>query len=185
MHRLVSAYEEPPRKYHTVQHLSECLLLLSRYRDLAVEPAEVEVALWFHDAIYNVTAHDNEARSAHWAVEELSKAGVMAERIERVRHHILATRHAVLPEGQDQELLVDMDLSILGAPRARFEEYEAQVREEYAWAPEALFRQRRAEVLAEFLARNPIYNTALLRIALERQARENLAYSLGQWRGGG
>ena len=183
--RLLECYAEPQRAYHTLQHLEECLSLLSRNLHLAVEPAEVEISLWFHDAIYNVTARDNEARSAEWAEEELSRVGVNAERIERVKRHILATRHAVLPQGQDQKLLVDVDLSILGAARARFEEYEAQVREEYSWVPEPHFRQRRAEVLAEFLERQPIYNTSALRESHESQARENLAYSLQKLRGGG
>lgn len=180
MQKLVSAYEEPQRKYHTIQHLSECLSLLERNLDLAVEPVEVEISLWFHDAIYNVKASDNEAKSADWAEAELSRAGVAPERISRVKQHILATRHSTLPEGQDQMLLVDIDLSILGAPRPRFEEYEAQVRAEYGWVPEFLFRRKRRSVLAEFLARNPIYSTLRLREALERQARENLAYSLQQ-----
>lgn len=185
MQKLVAAYEEPQRKYHTLQHLTECLSLFSLHLKIAVEPAEVEAALWFHDAIYDVTAHDNEARSASWAVEALSAAGVGEERVERVGQHIMATRHAVLPQGIDQQLLVDIDLAILGASRTRFEEYENQVRAEYAWVPEPLFRQKRAEVLAEFLARQPLYNTAPLRAALEGQARENLAYSLQQLRGGG
>lgn len=180
MQKLTAAYEEPQRKYHTLQHLTACLALLSQYRHVAVEPAEVEAALWFHDAVYDVTAPDNEARSAAWAVEALSAAGVAPARVARVRQHILATRHAALPQGQDQQLLVDIDLAILGADHARFAEYEIQVRAEYAWVPEPLFRQKRAEVLAEFLARDPIYNTAPLRDALERQARENLAGSLQQ-----
>lgn len=185
MQRLLAAYAEPQRKYHTLQHLAECLDLFARHRHVAAEPAEVEAALWFHDAVYDVTAHDNEARSAAWAVEELSAAGVSAEHAERVREHILATRHAALPRGQDQQLLVDIDLAILGANRARFEEYEVQVRAEYAWVPEPIFRQKRADLLAEFLARKPIYNTASLRNALEHNARENLAHSLQQLRGGG
>jgi predicted metal-dependent HD superfamily phosphohydrolase len=84
MQRLVSAYEEPHRKYHTVQHLSECLSLCEQHLDLAVEPSEVEIALWFHDAIYDIKASDNEARSADWAQSELSRAGV-AYSIQRLR----------------------------------------------------------------------------------------------------
>jgi predicted metal-dependent HD superfamily phosphohydrolase len=178
LRRLVVAYGEPHRKYHTVQHLTECLDLLSQHLALAREPAEVEIALWFHDAIYDVKASDNEARSAEWAASELQQAAVSQERIARVKDHILATRHAVLPEGEDQMLLVDIDLSILGAPRARFGEYEAQVRAEYAWVPEFIFRRKRREVLSDFLARDPIYNTPALREALESQARTNLAHSL-------
>jgi predicted metal-dependent HD superfamily phosphohydrolase len=182
MQRLVSAYEEPHRKYHTVQHLSECLSLCEQNLDLAVEPGEVEIALWFHDAIYDVKASDNEARSAEWAQSELTRAGVAPERIVRITQHILATRHAALPVGQDQMLLVDIDLSILGAARARFDEYEKQVRAEYGWVPGILFRRKRREVLEEFLAREPIYNTPRLRQKLESQARENLAYSIERLR---
>jgi predicted metal-dependent HD superfamily phosphohydrolase len=180
MQRLVSAWQGPHRKYHTVQHLSECLSLLEQNLDLAAEPAEVEIALWFHDAIYDVRASDNEARSADWAANELRQAGVSSQRIARIKEHILATRHAALPQGQDQMLLVDIDLSILGAPRARFDEYEIQVRAEYGWVPGFMFRRKRREVLEEFLARDPIYNTAKLRQALEQQARDNLAHSLRQ-----
>lgn len=185
MKKLIAAYEEPQRKYHTLQHLTESLSLLSRYLNLAVEPAEVEIALWFHDSIYDVMAHDNEARSAAWAAESLSNAGVAGDHIEKVHQHILATRHSALPIGQDQQLLVDIDLAILGAARSRFDEYEVQVREEYAWVPEPLFRQKRAEVLDGFLARYPIYNTAALRESFEHQARENLIYSIQKLRGGG
>ena len=180
MRRLIAAYGEPQRKYHTVQHLSECLALFQQNLDLATEPAEVEISLWFHDAIYDVKASDNEDKSAKWAEEELSGAGVASERIERVKQHILATRHAALPEGQDQMLLVDIDLAILGAERPRFMEYEAQVREEYGWVPGFLFRRKRRGVLLEFLERQPIYNTPKLREALEQRARSNLAYSIRQ-----
>lgn len=175
---LLAAWAEPQRKYHTLQHLSECLALFEQYRELAVEPAEVEVALWFHDAIYAVRASDNEARSADWAEAELRRACVPEPRIARVRSHILATRHSALPEGSDQALLVDIDLSILGAPRARFEEYERQVRDEYRWVPGFLFQLKRKQILAQFLARDALFNTPAIRRALETAARENLADSL-------
>jgi predicted metal-dependent HD superfamily phosphohydrolase len=178
MRRLLAAYSEPERRYHTVQHLSECLTLLDQYRALAAEPAEVEIALWFHDGVYNVRGSQNEIRSAEWAERELRDAGVAPERVARVRELILATRHSAPPQGQDQMLVVDIDLAILGAPSARFDEYEAQIRAEYSWVPGFLFRARRHKVLAEFLSRDPIYGTPALRDALEGRARDNLAYAL-------
>lgn len=180
MQQLLQAYAEPQRRYHTPQHLAECLQLFDETRDLAAQPAEVEIALWFHDAVYDVTAGDNEARSADWAERELRAAGVDEARIARIRELILATRHATLPQGQDACLLVDIDLAILGAPRPRFEAYEAQVRAEYAWVPEPLFRRKRRDILQEFLARRPLYRTPRLQARLEAQARANLAWSLQQ-----
>jgi predicted metal-dependent HD superfamily phosphohydrolase len=177
---LIDAYAQSHRKYHTLQHLSECLALFSEYRELASEPDEVEIALWFHDAIYDVKASDNEAKSAQWAAAALRERGVDESRIERVQNHILATRHAALPQGADQVLLVDIDLSILGATADRFDEYEQQVRAEYRWVPDFLFKRKRREILAEFLARSPIYGTAVIRDRLEGRARENLARSLTQ-----
>ncbi len=178
MQRLLAAWAEPQRSYHTLQHLGECLVLFDRYRPLAEQPAEVEMALWFHDAVYDVKGKDNEARSAAWAQAELQAAGVSAAAIDRIAGHIMATCHAALPVGVDQQLLVDIDLSILGAPRPRFLEYEEQVRAEYAWVPGFLFRRKRREILKEFLARQPIYNTPSMREELESRARENLAYSI-------
>lgn len=177
---LVRAWGEPQRKYHTLQHLTECQALLDRHLHLAEHPAEVEMALWFHDAVYDVTAKDNEARSAALAAAELGAAGVAAGAIDRIRHLIMATCHSALPEGTDQQLLVDVDLSILGASRPRFTEYEQQVRAEYQWVPEPLFRERRRATLQEFLHRSPIYHTPALHEQLEKNARDNLRDSLSR-----
>ncbi len=178
MQQLLAAYREPQRRYHSLQHLTECLALLREHLDLAKQPGEVEIALWFHDAVYDVKASDNEQKSADWAARSLTEAGVSQEVIDRVVQLIMATRHAVLPQGRDQQLLVDIDLAILGSSRERFLEYEQQISEEYSWVPEVLFRHKRRAVLEEFMARSPIYNTAALRQQFERQAHDNLAFSL-------
>jgi len=180
MQSLHAAYDAPPRRYHTREHLGECLALFDRHRALAGQPDEVEMALWFHDAVYDLRARDNEERSADWARRELRQAGVAPERVARVAALILATRHAAPPAGDDAALTVDIDLAILGAERRRFEAYEAQVRAEYRWVPGPLFRRTRREVLAAFLARAPLYRTPALREAFEERAQENLARALRQ-----
>ncbi len=88
------------------------------------------------------------------------------------------TRHAAEPVGIDAHVLVDADLSILGAQPARFQEYEAQVRSEYGWVPDAMFRSTRAKILKEFLGRPHLYCTAHFRERYEAQARRNLQHSL-------
>ena len=172
---LVERYVEPHRKYHTLQHLDECVGWFQAASQLAARPAEVEAALWFHDAIYNLGQADNEAQSAKWAQVALSSAGVPDDAVARVSELVLATRHASLPGSQDEQLLVDIDLSILGADERRFAQYEVQIRDEYRFVAEPVFRQKRRAILQSFLDRPFIYSTAHFRSALEARARSNVS----------
>lgn len=171
-------YAEPQRHYHTMQHLGECLGWFEREKALAEHPGEVALALWFHDAVYDVHAHDNEARSAHWAREALRAAGAGEAAAERVHALVMATCHDAVPEGRDAELLIDIDLSILGAERARFDEYERQVGEEYGFVPAAVRLPRRRAILQRFLDRDAIYATPRMHALLEARARANLQRSI-------
>ena len=170
----MAAYAEPQRHYHTQQHLGECLSAFDGALALAEHPAEVEIALWFHDAVYDVKGHDNEQCSADWARDALRDAGVDTGSAQRVHDLVMATRHTAVPSGQDERLLVDIDLSILGAERARFDEYEQQIRREYAYVPGFLFRRKRREILKGFLDRPAIYSTPHFHDRLEARARDNL-----------
>ncbi|RQO53602.1 N-methyl-D-aspartate receptor NMDAR2C subunit [Variovorax sp. KBW07] len=171
-------YGEPQRHYHTMQHLGECLAWFEREKALAERPGEVALALWFHDAIYDVHAHDNEARSADWAHRALTDAGANEATAARVHALVMATRHDAVPEGRDAELLIDIDLSILGAERTRFDEYERQVHAEYAFVPEEVRLPRRRAILQRFLDREAIYATPRMHAQLEAQARINLRRSI-------
>lgn len=172
---LVGAWSEPWRHYHALQHLGECLDALARERTHAQRPGEVALALFFHDAVYELQAGDNEARSADWADRALTDARVPADAVARVHALIMATCHDAAPTEPDAQLLVDIDLAILGAPPARFAEYEAQIRREYAHVPPEVFEPRRKRILGTFLARDPIYQTPGLHARCEAQARLNLA----------
>src|SRR3989442_1125681 len=146
---------------------------------LAEHPAEVNVGLWFHDVIYDTQRHDNEERSADWARSAAREFGASAESGQRIYELIMFTRHAAEPVGIDAQVLVDADLSILRAQPARFQEYEAQVRSEYGWVPDAMFRSTRAKILRQFLGRPHLYCTTHFRERYEAQARRNLQHSLG------
>lgn len=176
--RLIASYSEPHRKYHTTHHLDECLAKFSEVRSQAGHPEEIELAIWFHDAIYDTKRKDNEEKSAQWARAAMLDAGLGEARAERVRRLVMATCHDAVPEGEDARILVDVDLSILGAAPERFDEYERQVREEYAWVPGILFRRERRKILKSFLERPRIYSTRHFHEAHERHARENLRRSL-------
>jgi len=176
--QLLANYSDPGRFYHTVKHLEECFSYLDHSRHLATYPAEVELALWFHDAIYDTHSKDSEERSASWAADVLWESGARPEVVRRVRELVLATKHDAKPIGADACLLVDIDLSILGTPTERFDEYEAQVRQEYHWVPEVQFRDGRQKILRALLARGNIYSTELFRSSLEANAKSNLQRSL-------
>jgi predicted metal-dependent HD superfamily phosphohydrolase len=172
-------YAEAHRHYHTQQHLAECFDKVRDILALAERPAEVLVGLWFHDAIYDTRRHDNEERSAEWARSAARELGAGAERAQRIYDLIMCTRHTAAPVGIDAQVLVDADLSILGAPPARFAEYEAQVRREYDWVPDETFRTGRARILSELLGRAQLFSTAPFRERYEAPARRNLRDSLG------
>lgn len=175
---LIARYSEPHRKYHTVRHLDECFEKLAELRSEASRPHEVELALWFHDAIYEKGSSENEAKSADLAARVMEQVGVAQDAVQRVHSLIMATRHAAVPVGADQIVLVDVDLSILGAAPARFDEYERQVRDEYAWVPRFLFKRKRRTILMSFLARPAIFTSVLFKERYEAQARENLLRSI-------
>ena len=173
--QLVAAYSERHRRYHTLQHLRECLAYFESAASLAKRPAEVELALWFHDAVYDPRAADNEERSADWAARSVRAAGCDDAVAERVRALVLATAGHEAHDDPDTQVLLDIDLAILGTAAARYAEYASQVRAEYAHVPDAEFRTRRAAVLGTFLAKPDIYATAAFREALEQRARANIA----------
>lgn len=175
---LLACYAEPSRHYHTQQHLAECLALCQQMLQLARQPAEVELALWFHDAVYEPRAHDNEQRSADWARSVLLAAGAQVDVADHVHTLIMATRHDAVPSDTDAQLVVDIDLAILAAPAERFAEYERQVRAEYAWVPALVFRHKRRAILRQFLARPALYSTPQLRYRLEQSARANIRLAL-------
>ncbi len=176
---LLAGYAQPHRKYHTLQHLEEVLSLFDSVRGLAARSAEVEAALWFHDAVYDLDRRDNESRSADWARQALLEGGAAAEAADRVHGLVMATRHDALPADADARLLVDIDLAILGAGRPRFDEYERQIRAEYGHVPDTVFEEKRHAILRAFLARPRIFGTAHFHAALEDAARANLRRALG------
>ena len=180
---LMAAWSEPHRHYHDQRHLRECLALWTRWRDHSRRPGEVAIALWFHDAIYDPQAGSNELNSAAWAARSLVRAGADSDTAQRVHDLVMATQHdapAALKSGPDAQLLVDIDLSILGSPAERFERYDQDVRKEYAWVPGFRYRTQRAQVLQGFLDRPRLYHGAAAVDLLEGQARINLAAALSR-----
>ena len=170
---LLARYGEAHRHYHTLEHVAACLAGLDRWRQAAERPEEVELALWFHDAIYDPHGGDSERRSADLARAQLAALGVPSGAIDRVARSVEATeRHEA--RGGDEALVIDIDLAILGASPDEVDRFERRIRQEYAHVPDALYRAGRRQVLQGFLSRPAIYQVPPVRAALEARARANL-----------
>ena len=124
---LMAAWSESHRHYHDQRHLHECLALWMRWREHCERSDEVAIALWFHDAIHDAQDGSNELNSAAWAARALVRAGADSDTAQRVHDLVMATQHAAPPAlgaSPDAQLLVDIDLSVLGSPPERFDRYE-------------------------------------------------------------
>ncbi|WP_419317830.1 hypothetical protein ACN2C7_15000 [Caulobacter sp. ErkDOM-E] len=184
---IAELHSGPDRGYHGWSHPQALLRLFAETEGDLDDPLAVYCAIVLHDVIYEPRRSDNETRSAVLARTMLQDV-IPGDSLDRAIRLIEATaRHAIpadLPEGEtaDMARFLDMDLSILAAPIAAFDAYEAGVRHEYREIPEEAFRQGRAAILEGFLAREALYMSDWGKLRFEAQARENLRRSIAQLR---
>ena len=180
---LTAAYSSPGRYYHTLLHIEDCLNVFARATHLAEHPHEVELAIFFHDAIYDNHLNDNEQKSGDWARRVITGAALHSTMADRVATLILATCHTGSATGVDAQLLVDVDLSILGSEPDKFWQYEQNIRKEYEWVPLSSYTMNRSEILRHFLNRSHIYQLDLFRQLYEQQARQNIQNAIAHLAG--
>jgi predicted metal-dependent HD superfamily phosphohydrolase len=142
------------------------------------EADAVELALAWHDAVYDPRAGDNEEKSAALFREAAARHRLDRRLAAAVERLILQTKTHVARNRPDEQVMIDIDLSILGAPPDVFAAYDRSIRREYAHVPEAAWRERRAAVLRAFLLREKLFTTRFFRERYEAQARRNLAQAI-------
>lgn len=189
---LEQAYAQPPRAYHHFGHVQE---VLRHYRDVEAgpgwrQPAEVGLAVLYHDAVYRPGRGDNETASARFAREQIAHwlPGASLD-ADRIAHLIELTarhgRHAPSdfehdPHGDDARHFLDCDMAILGAESDAFDRYDEAIAVEYAKAmPRWLFRLRRRAFLRGLLRSERIYLSDFFHARLEAAARANLRRIVG------
>jgi len=174
---LLERHLEAGRHYHRVEHIEAVL----RHLDTLDAATPVTTfAAFFHDAIYDATAGDNEEQSARLAIERLTSLGIDAAAINDVAAIIRATAGHVLPPDPlpGMAAFLDADLAILGAELAVYRAYAVAIRQEYAHMSDDDFRDGRAQVLVHFAERDDLYFTGAGRALWDAQARENLRREL-------
>ncbi|MES2660834.1 MAG: phosphohydrolase [Verrucomicrobiota bacterium] len=170
---LYTCYTEPHRHYHNLRHIEA---MLSKMDDVAPGDAAMELSIWYHDAIYDPKARDNEERSATFFGTEFGHH-LDKDLSDRVVRMILATDYArPRSAAPDEDMIRDIDLSILASAPEDYRAYTLAVRMEYAHVPDADFRTGRRAVMERFLE-GSIYHTAVF-AAEESKAKENILVEL-------
>lgn len=181
--QLVESHQQPHRYYHTLEHLAEMFRVFGRLAPLCNNPVAVQLAIWFHDVVYDSKSHDNESRSAAKVFEWLQPLGLPLELLNQVAELVRATAHLSATEpvtDPDTMVLLDADLAILGASEIRYQRYAADIRKEYAHVPDSDYRTGRISVLNRFLARPRIYHTTIMHNEGDVPARRNLQDEIDQ-----
>ncbi|MFM2172049.1 MAG: hypothetical protein RI957_2278 [Verrucomicrobiota bacterium] len=178
--RLEQCYREPHRRYHTFQHLEECLEELDEIEGDEERLALMEVALWFHDAVCQPGAASNVALSASLAKEFLLECQATESVIEFVNDMIMATKDHRAKDDPDAAIVIALDLNIFARSPQRYMAYETQVREECSAMNEEAYRTQRIAWLQGFIDRPVIYESETMREIYEDQARFNLEQRIEQ-----
>jgi len=172
--KLVKAYDEPHRRYHTAAHINACLAHLDDVKNQATHSEEIEMALWFHDAIYKPFSKTNEKDSAEWCRQFLLHNNAQSDAIDRIVTMIEITETHNASSATDQNLMLDIDLSILGTRTEVYDQFEKDVRFEYKLVPWFIFKNNRKKILQNFLSRERIFQHDYFHQKLEQQEHLNL-----------
>jgi len=179
--KMIRQYHSPMRYYHTFDgHIYSCIQEFMFLQKSTEYYHEIGLALFFHDAIMNFNASDNEQRSADFASETLVEIGISNPVIKTVTELILATKHDAAPSSQAEKYIIDIDLAIFGQNSEIFDAYEKNIRKEYAFVAQEEFCHRRAAILQQFLDRPSIYSSEEFFERYEKTARENLCRSIAK-----
>jgi len=160
------------RRYHTLDHIGDCLRRLDKVALLLNDADAVELALWFHDSVYEMDCGTNEQRSAE-LFEKLAGGANPAFR-KRVRGLIMATRHLGGERNHDRRFIVDIDLAGFGAPWNEVMRNGALLREESPAKTDDQYHRGQLWFLQRLQRRRYFFATAYFRDRYEGKARDNL-----------
>lgn len=167
-------YSSSNRYYHNINHIVSCHQQLDNYEEVEYKhPAFVRLAIWFHDVIYDTRQNNNEEMSVLLAKTLLSNNST-PEEIKCVNELILFTKHDKIAENGYEELISDIDLSILGTFESEYKKYSEAIRLEYGWVPDYMYYSQRLKILKKFYNKDNIFYTKYFRNSYESSAKVNL-----------
>lgn len=171
-------YSSKKRHYHTLQHLENLLIQLTKVKDEIENWDTVLFTLYYHDIIYDSLKSDNEEKSAQLAEKRMNQISVDKNIIELCVNQILATKLHLASSNRDINFFIDADLSILGQPWETYLDYCKNVRQEYSSYPDLVYNSGRKKVLNHFLHMERIFKTDIFHLQYENQAKLNLSLEI-------
>lgn len=172
-------YAETTRYYHNEVHILNFLKLLDAYRNQVEHKHLFELAIWYHDVIYDAAKKDNEEQSA-LLMDKLFQP--FLGKVDRafVYQLIMSTAgHQPQMEHQDVYFFLDFDLAILAADENSYQLYSQWIEQEYKGIyPLLIYKMGRKKVLKNFLKREKLYFSTLFFKKYEAKARKNIQLEL-------
>ena len=178
---ILSAYSEPHRHYHNLNHLNHMFHELDSCKTDSCNAVTNEMlwAVWYHDFIYKPGAKTNEAKSAKKAKESMGKLDIQQSSIDKVVSHILVTEnHQCETNDSDTQFFLDADMAILGSDEISYAKYRKAVRQEHSNIPDFLFNRGRKKFLSTVLEQKFIFASSYFKNRYEQIARENIKSEL-------
>ena len=166
------------RYYHNLEHLENMFLELDKVKCQVKKIETLQFSIFYHDIIYKPAKNDNEHQSALILEKRLSNTSF--KNIGECMAQIEATKDHKLSNDNDVNILLDLDLSILGKSRKKYKEYTENIRKEYQIYPDFLYSKGRKRILKNLLELDYIYKTDFFKQEYENQARTNLKFELKQ-----
>lgn len=176
---LFNNYEQDNRYYHNLVHIYNFIQLFEEHKSSIERPLLFEVAIWWHDAIYEAKRNDNETRSAQLAVR-CWKNHLSSTDLKYIAILISSTeKHLPLIEENDVHYFLDMDLSILATNNQVYQQYVHYIEKEYTtYYPKMLYNIGRKKAMKNFHSRPKLYFTAFFYENYEFQAKSNIKLEL-------
>ncbi len=178
---LIEMYEQEGRYYHNLKHIERMLSFLERRVDRIEDWVSIQLAVWFHDCIYDIHDSKNEERSADFARKRLSDLGISEDLVEKVADLILLTKkHEITTKyfNYDTKIFLDSDLISLGGSFEEYSKIFERIKKEYSEIPSEVFKNGRRVFLQSILSKPRIFYTDEMFVEFEQDARRNLEKEL-------
>ncbi len=170
--KIVGAYLQSHRYYHTLSHIMMGLNEIDSVRPLMDNPDAAELAWWYHDFVYEIDSNLNEEKSSDVVYRVCIDNLVPKEFASLAKSLVMETKHAGRIKVGDGEFIRDLDLLSFGMDG--FMDRSDKIRKEYVQVSDRKFDEGNSRFMKRFLEKEQIFLSNYFRNKYEKRARENL-----------